>query len=93
MAAAAVVVDHEAVMGTALERIGLDTPGAWEEFVESTGFETLSDLLDMSDEDIKDSCYSYNKDEDTFPRGGSWSSHQPWWPLCPMARRPYTMIK
>lgn len=63
-AAAPVVVDHEAVMGTALERIGLDTPGAWEEFVESTGFETLSDLLDMSDEDIKDSCYSYNKDED-----------------------------
>ena len=64
MAAAAVVVDHEAVMGTALEEIGLDTPGAWPEFVESTGFETLSDLEDMSDEDIKDSCYSYNRDDD-----------------------------
>ena len=25
----------------------------------------------------------------TFPRGGSWSSHQPWWPLCPMATATY----
>jgi len=28
-----------------------------------------------------------------FPRGGSWSSHQSWWPLCPTARRPYTILK
>ena len=28
------------------------------------------------------------KQFDTFPRGGSWSCHQPWWPLCPTARRP-----
>ena len=33
------------------------------------------------------------KVNDTFPRGGSWSSHQSWWPLCPTARRPYTMLK
>ena len=57
-------VDHEAVLVTALEIIGLNEEDAGEAFAQYTGILTFSDLIDMSDEDIKDSCYNFNKDDE-----------------------------
>ena len=51
-------------MVTALEVLGFNEEDAGEAFAQYTGILTLSDLIDMSDEDIKDSCYNFNKDDD-----------------------------
>ena len=58
------MADDEAAMVTALEVLGFNEEDAGEAFAQYTGILTLSDLIDMSDEDIKDSCYNFNKDDD-----------------------------